>query len=29
MKITAAMVDRAMPIWEEIMKTPFIQEMID
>ena len=29
MKITAAMVDRAMPIWEEIMKTPIIQEMID
>ncbi len=29
MKITAAMVDRAMPIWEEIMKTPFIQEMIE
>lgn len=29
MKITTAMVDRAMPIWEEIMKTPFIQEMID
>ena len=29
MKITAQMVERAMPIWEEYMKTPFIQEMID
>ena len=29
MKMTARMVERAMPIWEEIMKEPFIQEMID
>ena len=27
--MTARMVERAMPIWEEIMKEPFIQEMID
>lgn len=29
MKMTAAMVERAMPIWEEIMKEPFLLEMID
>lgn len=29
MGITALMVDTAMPIWEEIMKEPFILEMID
>ena len=27
--MTARMVERAKPIWEEIMKEPFIQEMID
>lgn len=29
MKMTAAMVERAMPIWEEIMKEPFLLEMAD
>lgn len=29
MKMTAAMVERAMPIWEEIMKEPFLTEMAD